>query len=256
MVLAHCTSPLCDLSVCEVWSYYLLYFGSYATEKNPKLKFTKGNNSKNKWIELWFLYTALLHNVTYLCMKFQVISVTGVEKISGSTGIRTQGLRNTVPALYHWATEPHVDVPHIILPNTCTQLHSYTFASFCGIDQYTTYSTPPPYEDSSTNPSITQLSGLFTLGANVRGSEKISCSTGIRTKGLRNTVPALYHWATDPHVNLSHDISPNTCTLLHSYTFTSFCGIDQYTTLNLIHLKLCPGQDFMTHGQGDSSISP
>ena len=28
-------------------------------------------------------------------------NVTGGEKISGSTGIRTQGLRNTVPALYH-----------------------------------------------------------------------------------------------------------------------------------------------------------
>ena len=25
--------------------------------------------------------------------------------------------------------------------------------------------------------------------------------------------------------------SPNTCTRLHSYTFTSVCGIDQYTTI-------------------------
>ena len=41
-------------------------------------------------------------------------SVTGGEKISGSTRIRTQGLRNTVPALYHWATEPHVDLLHDI----------------------------------------------------------------------------------------------------------------------------------------------
>ena len=40
-------------------------------DKSPKLKFTKGNNSKNKWnrVLVLKLYTALLHNVTYLCMK-------------------------------------------------------------------------------------------------------------------------------------------------------------------------------------------
>ena len=59
---------------------------------------------------------------------------------------------------------------HDISPVTCTRLHGYTFISFCGIDQNTTY--PPPYEDLSTNPSITQLNGLFTLGANVIGGEK------------------------------------------------------------------------------------
>ena len=37
-------------------------------------KFTKGNNSINR-IELWILYAALLNNVTYLCMKFEVISL-------------------------------------------------------------------------------------------------------------------------------------------------------------------------------------
>ena len=52
MVLVHCTSPLCDLSACKVRSYYLLDFGSYALDKNPKLKFTKGNNSKNTWNRL------------------------------------------------------------------------------------------------------------------------------------------------------------------------------------------------------------
>ena len=46
-----------------------------------------------------------------------------MKKISGSTGIRAQGLRNTIPALYHWATEPHVCLPHDISPNTCTRLH-------------------------------------------------------------------------------------------------------------------------------------
>ena len=33
----------------------VLYFGSYAPDKNPKLKFTKGNNSKNKWNRLTVL---------------------------------------------------------------------------------------------------------------------------------------------------------------------------------------------------------
>ena len=49
MVLVQCTSPQCDLSVYEVG------------------------------IELWFLYSALLHNVTYLCMKFEVISFNTFE---------------------------------------------------------------------------------------------------------------------------------------------------------------------------------
>ena len=62
MVLVNCTSK-CELSVCEVRSKLLLYFGSNAPDKNPKLKFTKGNYSKNVGIELWFLYTALLLNV-------------------------------------------------------------------------------------------------------------------------------------------------------------------------------------------------
>ena len=38
-----------------------------------------------------------------------------LTKISGSTLIQTQGLRNTVPALYHWAID--------ISPNACPRLH-------------------------------------------------------------------------------------------------------------------------------------
>ena len=34
---------------------------------------------KSVGIELWFLYTALLHNVTYLCMKFEVTSFNTFE---------------------------------------------------------------------------------------------------------------------------------------------------------------------------------
>ena len=30
-------------------------------------------------IEIWILYTALLNNVTYLCMKFEVISLNSFE---------------------------------------------------------------------------------------------------------------------------------------------------------------------------------
>ena len=33
------------------------------------------------------------------------------------------------------------------------------------------------------------------------------------------------------HIDLPHNISPNTCSHLHSYTFTSVCAIDQYTTV-------------------------
>ena len=38
-------------------------------------------------------------------LKVLIVCVTGGEKISGSTRIRTQGLWNTVPALYHRATK-------------------------------------------------------------------------------------------------------------------------------------------------------
>ena len=30
-------------------------------------------------IDLWFLYTALLHNVTYLCMKFEITNLNTFE---------------------------------------------------------------------------------------------------------------------------------------------------------------------------------
>ena len=55
------------------------------------------------------------------------------KKISGSTAIRTQGLRNTVPALFHWATKPHACLPHDILPNTCTRLHNNCWVRFMGM---------------------------------------------------------------------------------------------------------------------------
>ena len=53
------------------------------------------------------------------------VYVTDGEKISGSTGIRAPRFRNTVPELYHCATEPHVDLPHDISPNTYTRLHLF-----------------------------------------------------------------------------------------------------------------------------------
>ena len=53
-------------------------------------------------------------------------TVTGGEKMLGLTRIQTQGLRNTVPALYLWATEPHADLPHNISPNT-----SYLYIYIC-----------------------------------------------------------------------------------------------------------------------------
>ena len=45
------------------------------------------------------------------------------KKYRDSTGIRIQGLTNTVPALYHWPTKPHVNWPHDISPNTWTRPH-------------------------------------------------------------------------------------------------------------------------------------
>ena len=44
--------------------------------------------------ELWFLYTTLLHNVTYLCMKFEVTNFNTFEVMPCTrfvTHIRTDG---------------------------------------------------------------------------------------------------------------------------------------------------------------------
>ena len=72
IVLVHCTFLYCDLSLSEVLSDWLLYFESYAPDKNPKLKFTKAITPKIAGIELWFLYTALLLNVIYLSINSKV----------------------------------------------------------------------------------------------------------------------------------------------------------------------------------------
>ena len=42
--------------------------------KNLKLKFTKDNNSIDRWnrVMVLFLYTAIVVNVIYLCVKFEV----------------------------------------------------------------------------------------------------------------------------------------------------------------------------------------
>ena len=58
----------------EVTSFYTL-------EIVPQTKIQIQNlqsavTPKEVGTQLWFLYTALLHNVTYLCMKFEVTSFT------------------------------------------------------------------------------------------------------------------------------------------------------------------------------------
>ena len=64
--------------------------------KNPKLKFTKGNNSKNSWnIELWFLYNAFLLNVIYLYVKFEVTSFYTLE-VKTWTKIQNQNLQRAI----------------------------------------------------------------------------------------------------------------------------------------------------------------
>ena len=56
----------------QVLSFYT--FGDNAPDKNPKLKFTKGNNSKNIEDRVMVVVTALLLNEFYICVKFQIPS--------------------------------------------------------------------------------------------------------------------------------------------------------------------------------------
>ena len=45
--------------------------------------------------ELWFLYNALLHNVTYLCMKFEVASFDTFE-VMPWTKIHSKNLQRVI----------------------------------------------------------------------------------------------------------------------------------------------------------------
>ena len=46
-------------------------------------------------IKLWFLYTALLHNVTYLCMKFEFTSFNTFEAMAW-TKIHSKNLERAI----------------------------------------------------------------------------------------------------------------------------------------------------------------
>ena len=83
MVLAHCTSPLCDIShgKFEVTSFYTLEVMPWTKFKIKNLQ--REITIKISGIELLFLYTALLHKVTYLCMKFEVTSFNTFEVMPG-----------------------------------------------------------------------------------------------------------------------------------------------------------------------------
>ena len=80
MVLAHFTSPLCDLYLYvkfEVTSFYTLEVmpGTKIQSKNLQREITL----KIDGIELWFLYTALLLNEIYMCVKSEVTSLYTLE---------------------------------------------------------------------------------------------------------------------------------------------------------------------------------
>ena len=133
--------------------------------------------------------------------------VTGGEKILGSTGIRTQA--SGIPSLHSTTELPkHMSICLTIyhqkpLPDyIAIHLH-------LSVGQTSILHTTPPYKDLSVNPSISPPS-LSRWTPNETGGEKISGSTGIQTQGVRNTVSALYQRATEPHVDLPHDISRNT----------------------------------------------
>ena len=66
----------------------------------------------------------------------------------------------------------------------------------------------------------------------VTGGEKISGSNGIRTHRFRNTVPELYRSATEPRIDLLHDISPNTCTRLHLFHSQNVIKLKEKTERN------------------------
>ena len=87
----------------------------YTLEVMPRTKIQsqylqRAITKKVNGIELWFLYTALLHNVTYLCMKFEVASFHTFEVIARTkfhdtlTDVRTdgQGDSSIPPKLCLW----------------------------------------------------------------------------------------------------------------------------------------------------------
>ena len=72
-------------------------------------------------IELWFLYTALFHNVTYLCTKFEVTSFNTFEVMPRTRfrDARTdgQGGSSIPPKLRLWG---YNDLPTYLLTDPFT----------------------------------------------------------------------------------------------------------------------------------------
>ena len=62
----------------EVTSFYTFEVMPQ-TKKSKVINLQRAITPKTVGIELWFLYTALLHNVTYMCMKFEVTSLNTFE---------------------------------------------------------------------------------------------------------------------------------------------------------------------------------
>ena len=89
----------CTLHFYVIYLYVKFEVASfYNLEVMPQTKIQSLNlqrtiNPKIGGIKLWSLYTALLHNMTYLCMKFEVTSFNTFEVIPGQD-FMTHGLTN------------------------------------------------------------------------------------------------------------------------------------------------------------------
>ena len=123
-----------------------------------KLKFTKAITQKIVGIEFWFLYTALLHNVTYLCMKFQVTNFNTLKVMPRTRFLdaRTDG------SAYGWTDrlgDSSITPPNFVCGGITRQLqnsekndtkfyHMY-YSYFCGICQRQChYMSSIPYSEN------------------------------------------------------------------------------------------------------------
>ena len=99
-----CTLSLSYRTTCRIASRYITKYVDPATYTHSKLEF--GPYRERNIVKCSRGAEAVAnHNQGYLrCVP----NVTCGGKISGSTGIRTQGLRNTDPALCYRTAEPHI----------------------------------------------------------------------------------------------------------------------------------------------------
>ena len=80
-------------------------------------------------MELWFVYTALFHNLTYLCMKFKITSFNTFE-VTPKTRFRDARTDRQMDRQGYSSIPPKLRLWEILQPGSILTNHSRSFFDF------------------------------------------------------------------------------------------------------------------------------